>query len=68
MVGYHVQIIEKLSLAKIVEKLPKNPVFFCYVWPFFNKIIPAKQHCKSAKHMSLTAESDYMFYFFNYAH
>ena len=33
-------------------KNDQKSCFSCYVLPLFNKIIPAKQHCKSAKHMS----------------
>ena len=34
--------------------------------PFFYENIQAKQHCKIAKHLSLTAESDPLFYIFSF--
>ena len=37
--------------------------FFWYVLPIIEWNIQARQFCKSAKHTSLTAESDPMFYF-----
>ena len=39
----------------------KNPCFIWYVLPIIEWNIQVRQYCKSAKHTSLTTESDPMF-------